>query len=409
MSAPIRSGSADLPLMGGGIPPWLFERMTHLGLHMTEAILVEHGAKGFLSRLSDPFWFQSFASVIGMDWNSSGATTAVLRALKKALNPRAKDLGLYVAGGKGRQSRRTPYELARYGDQTGVDGDALGRASRLAAKVDTAAVQDGHQVYIHAFVVSAEGDWSVVQQGMDAERGTARRYHWHSEAVTSFVEEPHSAVIGPPKDDLLNLVASEAAPAQDGILSLAEERPASMLKEIATMRLPAHYGVKRTDVDLRRLGAVLHLAHETETTAFEDLLLLKGLGPRTLQSLAFVSEVVHGTPTRFRDPARFAFAHGGKGGSPFPVPTTVYDETIETLRTAVERAKVDETDRAKALRSLHRLAVRLEEGFEPREFFDEAVARERAESHTHGGRTADGWAQPPEASGPSAGDQLPLF
>ena len=402
-----RSGTADLALMGGGIPPWLFERMTRLGLHVTEAVVADYGTAGFLSRLSDPFWFQSFAAVIGMDWNSSGATTAVLRALKRSLNPRAAELGLYVAGGKGRESRRTPEELARYADRTGVDGDALTRASRLSAKVDSAAVQDGHQVYIHAFVVSADGDWSVVQQGMDAERGTARRYHWHSGSVASFVREPHAAVVGPPGEDLLNLVAADAEPSQAGILALAAERPASVLKEAASMRLPTHYGVKRSDVDLKRLGAVLHLAHETGADGFEDLLLLRGLGARTLQSLALVSEVVHGTPTRFSDPARFSFAHGGKGGGPFPVPTRVYDETIETLRTAVERAKVGESDKAKSLRSLHRLAVKAEEGFTPRDFFGEAVQRERDESWRHGGRTTKGWASPPATL--SQGDQLQLF
>ncbi|MEM6288819.1 MAG: DUF763 domain-containing protein [Bacteroidota bacterium] len=415
-AAPVRSGTADLALMGGGIPPWLFERMTRLGLHVTEAVVADYGTAGFLSRVSDPFWFQSFASVIGMDWNSSGATTAVLRALKRALNPRAADLGLFVAGGKGNESRRTPDELARYGDRTGVDADALARASRLSAKVDSAAVQDGHTVYIHAFVVSADGAWSVVQQGMDAERGTARRYHWHSEAVQSFVSDPHAAICGRPGDDLLNLVDGAADPTRTAMLDLTAERPAAVLKEAADMRLPTHHGVRKGDVDLTRLGAALHLAHERGVDDFEELLLLRGVGARTLQSLALVSEVVHGAPTRFRDPARFAFAHGGKGGTPFPVPTTVYDETIETLRSAVERAKLGETDKAKALRSLHRIATRLEEGFTPGDFFDATVARERAESWRHGGRTASGWAAPPgteadvsEDNGPEAGDQLGLF
>ncbi|MEL6614896.1 MAG: DUF763 domain-containing protein [Bacteroidota bacterium] len=391
-----RSGSADLALMGGGIPPWLFQRMTKLSLGVVEAILADYGAKGFLSRLSDPFWFQSFGAVIGMDWNSSGVTTAVMRALKASLNPHADALGLIVCGGKGKLSLRTPEELDRYGQRTGVDGTALARASKLSAKVDNTAVQDGFQLYLHAFVASASGEWTVIQQGMKPADRSARRYHWHSEGVESFVREPHAAICGAHQGDILNLVDARAEPAQEAILAATRERVPGLLRDVATMRLPTHYGVRAQDVDLKRLGAVLHLAQETETTDFEDLLLLKGLGPRTLQSLALVSEVIHGAPSRFTDPARFAFAHGGKGGSPFPVPTRVYDETIDTLRSAVERAKIGQTDKTKAIASLTRLAQRTEASYTPRPFFDEVVETEKRDSWRYGGRTAQGPALPPD-------------
>ncbi|MEM1097052.1 MAG: DUF763 domain-containing protein [Bacteroidota bacterium] len=396
------SGSADLALLGGPIPGWLFKRMTKLSLAVTEAVVQEHGTSGFLSRLSDPFWFQSFGAVIGMDWNSSGVTTAVMRALKTSLNPHARDLGLYVCGGKGKASLRTPDELRRFGDRTGLDGNLLARSSKLSAKVDNTAVQDGFQLYIHSFVVSQTGDWTVIQQGMKPSDRSARRYHWHSANLTSFVEEPHQAICGPSQGEILNLVDAQAAPAQDGILTIAHEKPGRILTEIPKMKLPKHYGVRAQDVDLKRLGSILHLAQECQTQHFEDLLLLKGLGPRTLQSLALVSEVIHGTPTRFRDPARFAFAHGGKGASPFPVPTKVYDETIATLRTAVDRAKMGHTDKQRAIKKLSQLAERAEEGFTPAPFFDDQLAKERAESWKHGGRSIHGPAQPPDP-------QLKLF
>ncbi|MEM9997751.1 MAG: DUF763 domain-containing protein [Bacteroidota bacterium] len=400
------AGTADLPLMRGGIPPWLFRRMRALSLAVAEAVLANYGPQGLLRRLADPFWFQSFAAVIGMDWNSSGATTAVLRAMKASLNPHADALGLVVCGGKGKRSLQTPRELDRFGERTGADGAALARASKLVAKVDNTAVQDGHQLYIHAFIASADGDWAVIQQGMKPDDRSARRYHWCSDGLTSFVREPHAAVCGPSQGSILNLVAEEAAPTQAGILDIAHEPVSRIASEIATMRLPRHYGVRASDIDLKRLGAVLHLAHETEVTDFEELLLLKGLGPRTLQSLTLVSEVIHGTPSRFSDPARFSFAHGGKGGTPFPVPTRVYDETIRTLRDAVEKAKVGQGDKTKAIAALGTLARRMEEGYTPRPFFDDAIAHERATSWKHGGRTVSG---PVPKPGPEPGSQLGLF
>jgi uncharacterized protein len=390
-----RSGSADLALMGGSIPAWLFERMTQLCLPIVESILLEYGKKAFLSRLSDPFWFQSFGSVIGMDWNSSGVTTAVMGALKKSLQPHTKELGIYVCGGKGKGSLQTPQELLLVGDKTGLDGQALARYSRLTAKVDSAAVQDGFQVYMHYFVVSDEADWSVVQQGMQTDTGKARRYHWHSQNLQSFVEEPHTAICGDHQGEILNLVDSKAKPTQQAILTIAQAHPDKMLTDIQQLIMPTHKGIQAKDVDLKRLGSILWLAQENQTQHFEDLLLLNGLGPRTLQSLTLVSEVIHGTPSRFTDPARFAFAHGSKGGRPFPVPTKVYDGVIETLQSSVEKAKIGDGDKQQAIKKLTLLAQRAEADFTPHDNFDALVQKEKEESYKYGGRTVKGFVPPP--------------
>ena len=397
-----QSGSADLALMGGFVPSWLFERMTRLSLPIVEAILQEYGSAGFLSRLSDPFWFQSFGAVIGMDWNSSGVTTVVMRALKTALNPHSRRLGLYICGGKGKHSLQTPHELQRIGDQTGLNGNQLARFSKLSAKVDNTAVQDGFQLYLHSFIVSQEGGWAVIQQGMKPEDKSARRYHWHSADVSSFIKEPHKAICGDHQGTILNLVDANAKPSQQGIMQITQEQPVKILHEIPKMKLPKHKGARSKDVDLKRLGSILWLAQESETTDFEELLLLKGLGPRTLQSLALVSEVIHGTPTRFSDPARFSFAHGSKGGLPFPVPTKVYDETIDALKTAVQQAKIGQTDKQKAIANLSKTAERAEQDFTPNSNFEKLLEKERKDAWKYGGRTMKGFSKPPD-------QQLKLF
>lgn len=399
-----QSGSADLPLMGGSIPSWLFERMTKLSLSIVEAILEEYGKKEFLSRMSDPFWFQSFGAVIGMDWNSSGVTTAVMAALKKSINPNSKSLGLYICGGKGKQSLKTPAELMRIGEQTGMDATYLTRCSKLSAKVDNTALQDGFQLYLHSFVLSIDGDWTVIQQGMNPKDKSARRYHWHSEQVKSFVNEPHSAICGKHQGDIINLVDRNAQPTQLSILEITKEHPDKIIKEIPNqLILPKYCNIKPKDVDFKRLGSILWLAQETQTTDFEELLLLKGMGPRTLQSLALVSEIIHGTASRFSDPARFSFAHGGKNGTPFPVPTMVYDETISTLRNAVDRAKIGDRDKQKAIAKLSQLAQRAEQNFQPKDDFDELLKKERRDSWKYGGRTTKGFEEKPKSG------QLGLF
>ncbi|MGB0523713.1 MAG: DUF763 domain-containing protein [Flammeovirgaceae bacterium] len=397
------SGSADLTLMGGHIPQWLFERMTKLSLAMVEAILMDYGQQGLLERMSNPFWFQSFGAVIGMDWNSSGVTTAVLRALKQSINPHAKALGIYVCGGKGKNSLRTPEELKRVGYQTGLDGDFLARCSKLTAKVDNTAIQDGYQLYIHSFMVSEKGDWTVIQQGMNTKDSSARRYHWHSETLDSFVMDPHTAICGENQGAILNLVDKQAQPTRQGILEIIQDDPDKMVKEIPRIVLPKYCGIQPKDVNHKRLGSILWLAQESQTNTFEDLLLLKGLGPRTLQSLALVSEVIHGNPTRFTDPARFAFAHGAKGGKPFPVPTKVYDETITTLKDAVQKAKIGHTDKQKAIAKLTKLAQNAEKDFTPNTNLEALKAKENREAWKYGGRTMKGYAKPPQ------GEQLRLF
>jgi hypothetical protein len=397
--------SADLPLHYGHVPPWLAQRMSLLGGAIVESIVLEYGKGAVLSRLSDPFWFQAFGCVLGMDWHSSGITTSVMGALKRAVNPKFKDLGIYICGGKGKHSRQTPLELMQLSDRTGLDGDALVRSSKLTAKVDNTAIQDGFQIYLHTFVVSDTGEWTVVQQGMNDANGMARRYHWHSEKVKSFVESPHTFIYGKNQGEILNMTDVEAARAKASMLEIVKEKPSVMLPEIQRLLMPSHHDVRVKDVNLKRLGSVLNLAQDRSLLDFESLLLLEGVGPRTIQSLALVSEVIYGAPSRFTDPARFSFAHGGKDGHPFPVPTKVYDETINILKTSVEKAKIGDADKQAAIKSLTAVAQRMEQDFEPDpRAFDNVIAQERAESYKHGGRTVFGKAKPPADK-----DQLKLF
>ncbi|MBD0277450.1 MAG: DUF763 domain-containing protein [Flavisolibacter sp.] len=401
-----RSGSADLPLHNGFVPQWLYDRMAKLGLAITEAIISEYGQEAFLRRMSDPFWFQSFGAVMGMDWHSSGITTSVLGALKKSINPHAKELGIYICGGKGKFSKDAPKELVLVGEQTGLNGDELVRISKLSAKVDNTAVQDGFQLYIHNFIVSNKGQWTVVQQGMREGDALARRYHWHSENLTSFVEEPHTAVYGTNQGLILNLTATEAAITRDAVVSLTKEQPEKMMQEIQHLVMPVHHDVRGKDIDLRRLGTVLWLAHEKEPKDFEELLLLQGIGPRTMQSLALVSEVIHGTPSRFKDPARFSMAHGGKDSHPFPVPTKTFDDVIQTLHKAVQKAKIGQTEKAEALKKIHEIARRAEKDFTPTDNLQAVIEKEIAESWQYGGKTIFGDAKPVKRS---KGVQLRLF
>lgn len=396
-----------MPLHYGKVPPWLYTRMGQLGVAITEAIVQEYGRAAFLQRLSDPFWFQALGCVLGMDWHSSGITTSVMGALKQSVNKRAHELGLYFCGGKGKHSRETPDELLRIAKNTGMDGDALVRSSKLTAKVDNTAIQDGYNIYLHAFVVSTDGDWAVVQQGMNDSNGMARRYHWHSPSIQSFTEEPHTSIYGANHGQILNITAKAANPTKTGVLQLTKEHPDKLMQEIRQLRMPGHHDVQSKDVDLKRLGSVLAVAYEKQNLDMESLLLLEGLGPRTLQSLVLVSEVIHGTPSRFEDPARFSFAHGGKDGHPFPVPTKVYDEAINTLETAIRRAKMGNNDKNQAIKSLSKAARLAEETFVPNNNFEQLIERERNEAWRYGGRTVMGKSKPPKQL-PSS-KQLTLF
>jgi hypothetical protein len=383
----VRSGVADLPLHGGRVPAWLAQRMTRLGTAISEAIVHHYGASELLTRLSDPFWFQALGCVMGMDWHSSGITTSVMGALKRGLNPRAHELGVYVCGGRGRHSRNTPDELRRVAEQEGLDGDALARTSRLTARVDNNAVADGYQIYLHGFIVSADGEWAVVQQGLNARSRLARRYHWHSASVRDFVSDPHTAVVGEHQGTIMNLVDSAAGPAQEAMLAVARAHPDAALREVRRYRAPRHHDVRAEDVDLKRLGAVLAVAYERDLRDFASLLLVENLGPRTLQSLALTAEVVHGTPTRFSDPARFSFAHGGKDGHPFPVPLKTYDESMGVLRRSLDAARIGDTEKMDGFGRLEQFVRVVEERLTPQADFEAVLAHERAISPAMGGRT----------------------
>lgn len=424
-----RSGYADLPLHTGTVPKWLADRMMRLGTLIIEALVLKYGKKEVLIRLSDPLWFQSLGAVLGMDWHSSGITTSVMYALKRGLNRRAKELGIVVCGGRGKYSRRTPEELQILADMTGMDGNKLINCSKLAAKVDGTALQDGFQLYQHNFILSDQGDWTVVQQGMNVSEKKARRYHWSSEKLRSFVENPHTGVTGENQGLILNLTDINASSTRSKILSLTQENPDRIIREVKKMGgseslqlelfddaeknknppsnqnnisnewqktqilikndrnlvMPSHHEIRAEDVDLKRLGAVLATAYESENTDFESLLLTPGLGPRTLQSLTLVSEVIYGTPSRFTDPARFSFAHGGKDGHPFPVTTKIYDESIRILGESIEESKMGYSEKSECLYRLEKTARYVEENCEPEADFDALIAHEH--SKEWGGRT----------------------
>jgi hypothetical protein len=401
---PIRSGSADLPLHGGRVPPWLATRMSSLGAIITQAIVHHYGRDEFLRRLSHPFWFQSFGAVMGMDWHSSGITTSVIGALKRGLKPIEHELGLHVCGGRGQHSRKTPDELRLFGERIGFDSTGLIRASRLVAKVDSAAVQDGFDLYLHGFFVTDGGKWTVVQQGMNGDKRQARRYHWHSEALTNFVDEPHSAIDGPVQGEIVNLTDRRAERSRAAQLELLSEMgPDRIVGELAVIDgkqpaqamlphlvMPAHHDVRSSDVFSRRLHGTLAAAIERGPIDFPELLLTPGVGLRTVRSLAMVAEVVHGAPYRFTDPARFSLAHGGKDRHPYPVPIKVYDETIRVLKSAVQQAKIGRDEENQALKRLDDQSRRLERSAQGPSL-DAFIAGERAASPSLDGRSVFGW------------------
>jgi hypothetical protein len=382
-----RSGVADLPLHGGRVPYWLAERMTKLGSAVTETIIHDYGTSAFLSRLSDPFWFQALGAVMGMDWHSSGITTSVMGALKRGLSKKSDELGIYFCGGRGRFSRNTPQELRAIANRQGFDAETLVRTSRLTARVDNNAIADGFQIYLHSFVVTANAEWAVVQQGLNQCTGMARRYHWHSTSVKDFVAEPHTGIVGEDQGLVMNLVDAQAKPAQSAMLEITRERPEKVLASARHLRMPAHHEVRESNVDLKRLGAVLAVAYERDLHNFAELLLLEKLGPRTLQSLALVTEVVHGAPTRFSDPARFSFALGGKDRHPFPVPLKTYDQSLNFLRTSLDAAKVGDTEKLDGFRRLDRFVRAVEKKLSPKAEFDALIAHELGISPSLDGRS----------------------
>ncbi|ULR47140.1 DUF763 domain-containing protein [Rhizobium sp. K102] len=409
-----RAGSADLPLHGGRVPHWLSDRMTRLGTLITEAIVHHYGRDEFLRRLAHPFWFQSFGAVMGMDWHSSGITTSVLGALKRGLKPRAGELGLHVCGGRGQHSRKTPQELVSIGERVGLNGEGLATTSRLIAKVDSAALQDGFDLYLHGFIVADDGHWVVVQQGMNGDRRQARRYHWLSEGLESFVDSPHAAIEGRSQGEIVNLADWRAERSRRGQLDLlATLGPDRIVREAAALQraeqpepepaeqpmlphliMPAHHDVRESDVNMRRLHGNLAAAADRGPADFQELLLVPGVGARTVKALAMVAEVVHGAPCRFSDPARFSIAHGGKDRHPFPVPLKVYDETIGVMKSAVLKGKLGREEELQALKRLDEQSRQMER-YVTGPDLKEIIAGEFRQSADFGGRSVFGWEAPP--------------
>ena len=416
-----RAGSADLPLHGGRVPAWLGQRMTRLGAVIVEAIVLEYGRDELLRRLAHPFWFQSFGAVMGMDWHSSGITTSVLGALKRGLAPLSKELGIHVCGGRGKHSRATPAELAAVADRVGLNGSELARASRLIAKVDSAAVQDGFELYLHSFIVADDGRWVVVQQGMNGDRRQARRYHWLSEGLESFIDAPHAAIEGMGQGVIINLADRQATESRNAQLDLLSGMgPDGIVRELTRIDgvsppvapadqqallphliLPAHHDVRPEDVVGRRLHGAFAAAADCGPKDFAALLLVPGVGARTVRALAMVAEVVHGAPCRFTDPARFSLAHGGKDRHPFPVPILVYDRTIAVMKSAVRKAKLGNAEELAAIQRLDDQARRLERTATGSSL-SALIAEERIRSHDYGGRSVSGWEPEPETSNQSS-------
>jgi hypothetical protein len=367
----MKTGTANLPLHGGSAPPWLFKRMCLLAGEIVEALVYEHGQEEFLRRLSDPYWFQALSCVLGFDWHSSGTTTVTTGALKMALSPGRH--GIAVAGGKGKTSTKTPSDIQRLGDTFSFSADKVAelvRASRMSAKVDNALVQDGYQLYHHAFFFTENGEWAVVQQGMND--SYARRYHWLSDRVKSFVEEPHSAICSQRQEQIvLDLTAAESSENRKATLDIVRDGPSHLrpfrsqlsLLDFGERPRPApelsmprrHELIARCDIGEAGRKA-LQLAYELQPSNYEELVALRGLGPKSIRALALISELVYGASPSWKDPARFSFAHGGKDGTPFPVDRATYDRTIQTLHEAVEEAKLDKKEKYNAIKRLEQHA-----------------------------------------------------
>lgn len=408
-----KTGFANLPLHYGQVPAWLAERMTKLGAIISQAIIHHYGRDEFLRRLSNPFWFQSFGTVMGMDWHSSGITTSVIGALKRGLTPLSKELGVHVCGGRGKYSRQTPIELKNIGSRVGFDGQELAQTSRLVAKVDSAAIQDGFDLYLHGFIVTDDAKWVVIQQGMNTVSKQARRYHWLSEGLESFVDSPHSAIEGPSQGNIINLTDPRAQLSRSIQIELLKKySPDDIVGEVTKCQkiktnskpkfendqlglphldMPVHHDVRPENISLGRLHGNIAAAIANGPRDFSELLLTPNVGARTIFALALVAEVIHGAPYRFSDPARFSLAHGGKDRHPFPVPIKVYDETINVLKTAVNKAKLGESEKLDAIKRLDKQARILEHHVTNGPGVNEIIAHEKAVSSLYGGRSIFGF------------------
>ena len=383
----INAGTMGLPLHFGKMPAWFTEKMGLMGNAIVESVVDNYGKSEVLTRMSDPNWFQALGAVMGMQWNSSGVTAAVLGSLKPKVNPKAQDLGLYILGGKGKYGWSVPNQVQRLSDKHSLNGDELVKSSQLTRRVDNNAVQDGYNLYQQYFILSDEGEWTSITQGMNTNTRRARRYHWHSPSVRSFVDTPHTGIVGKKGKPVLNLTDSKADMLRTNMVGLTKEKPADVLDTYRGITMPNRHDVREKDVNMTRLGSVLNMAYNRDINNFEDLVMMKGVGPRTLKSLAMVSEVVHGDASRFEDPARFSFAIGGKDGRPHPIDTKAMDETIEMLQTSVDKSKLGDKDKSKAIKRLHRACVDNEKGASPISFLEDLMDFEWNHAENNGGKT----------------------
>lgn len=383
----INSGTIGMPLHFGKVPTFLTERMGKMGDAIVESVVYNYGKSEVLTRMSDPNWFQALGAVMGMHWNSSGVTATVLGSLKQHINPKASDLGLYILGGKGKSAWNTPNQIHRVADRHGLPGTELAKSARLTSRIDNNAIQDGFNLYQQYFILSDEGEWTAISQGLNKQSRRARRYHWHSPTVRSFGDSPHTGIVGLENQRVLNLTDSTADMLRSHMVDLTKENPKIVAEAIREAELPNRHDVRKEDVNMGRLASVLDLAYNRDIEKFEDLVDLHGVGPRTLKALAMASEIIHGDATRFDDPARFAFAVGGKDGRPHPVDTESLDETIGMLQNAVDRAKLGEKDKSNALRRLHTVAKAGENKGIPMDFLQDLIEHEWQNAENNGGKT----------------------
>ena len=367
----MRTGIATVPLDYGHCPRWLFERMKRLGRGIAAAIVEEFGPEEFLKRLSDPVWFQSLGCVMGFDWNSSGLTVTTLGALKVGLFDIQDQLGIYVCGGK-KESRKTPEEIETYGISRQFSfAPKLIYASKMAAKIDSSLIQDGYQIYQHNFLFTKSGNWVVVQQGMNTDNQTARRYHWLSSGVKDFVEEPHSGIISGAKiKKPLNLTAKESDKNREISLEQVLEEPKTTIRNLAMIsRHPKQltlmqlfdkefhwHPVVEEKFDLKRLEKTISSIHEVKPGKFEDLVALKGVGPKTIRALSLVAEVIYGARPSYEDPARYTFSVGGKDGTPFPVDRETYDKTLEIMEKGIKKSQISLSEKERAFSRLNKVS-----------------------------------------------------
>ena len=383
----INAGSIGMPLHFGKVPGFLTERMGNMGDAIVESILTNYGKSELLSRMSDPNWFQALGAVMGMHWNSSGVTAVTLGALKRKLNPKSHELGVYILGGKGKQMTYTPRQITKVSDRHSLDAPEILKSQRLSARVDNNAIQDGFDLYQQYFLLTDEGEWTAISQGMNKSNRRARRYHWHSPTVQSFGSSPHTGIAGLENQSILNLVDPSAETLQQNMIELTNEKPTEIIKAMKSAEMPNRHDVRKEDINTARLASVLDLAYNREIEKFEDLVDMHGVGPRTLKALAMASEVIHGDATRFEDPARFAFAVGGKDGRPHPIDTKSFDETVTMLQDTIDRSKMGDKDKSDGLKRLHKAAVSGETKGVPLDFINDLIDNEWRHAEDNGGKT----------------------